>query len=1341
VKAAALLAGALCLNAFFASLGCASAGTTGSLTGKVTDQNGAAIAGAVVVASSPSETISTRTDASGHYVFLTLAPDTYTVSAGKAGYNTQSIAGAVVFADQTLTLSFVVNSFKTIAHVVTQSSASLVRPGTTVDVYSVNASTATQLATSAGGNNLDSAYSAIYQQPGVLGLPGNYGFYQAFFIHGSSFNQIGYEFDGVPVNRAFDNYPSSSLSNLGTEETEVYTGGGPADATSPTLGGYINQIVKTGTFPGYGTLSGGLGSPAFYHQATVEAGGATPDRLFSWYVGIRGADMIPNEFDASNGADLNPNGDNGFAQQGMIENALLFPASAFGLTSTRGPWSECLNATTAPANGSFLSPILAQLYGVHGKMNACNVYSPLAALGSYTLGGNDLSDRENVVNFHVAVPHRYDPGRDDVQILFDNFYYLTQGWDNLATFGGVPYFGAMFADAGGPNGEGLYNTFLDNLFETSGVNYLGPAGMPQYAGWCAVFNLYALFGESNRCPTTGYSPQPFYDSTQVVNARFGQSALGSPDIVAPYFFPSSPTDRAFGSGVSPYQVATARNNGSIVKAQYTKNFGSHAYLRLFGYTFYSDWLQNDPNFNYAVPFATGAAQGADYEVDTHTRGFNVEFADQFNSENLFSVAGAYTTASSLRWNNLQYLFTAAGTPIATLMAANGRCYAAYNNSQPGGLIDPGYPASFKAGAPVSCLSALAGAPISAVQAGSCMGKAAPFSCLPSAPPGATWELTQNLEPYANLNTVTPKFFDAALQDEYRPTDRWYINAGVRLESYGYGLGNYSSPEQAFWFDEINATACVDPTGLRQASQSDLDSGAPRYGLVPSSYVGFITTAPGQPCPYDPILGAQLYHPGQHGVPPITLGGSGTLTLTSWSPRVGFTYTVNPDSVVRFSYGRYTQPTETAFEQVLTYADGYQMATNLYNSSYYNNGFPSIVHNNPVQFSNNLDASYEEHIKHTDWAIKISPFYRYTSNQTVNVVIPGGLEGGFNTGTAKNSGVELAIQKGDVSRNGWSGQLSYTYTSSLLKYGLINGANDITSLLQALQPLESLERINGGSPCYYQGTGVPNCDKTAVVNGQRISPSKFIYNPYYDFTYTAAGLASEYPLTGYYPLYNGFFPNGLQGGDSSTIIPPNVFAGFLSYKHDKFQGTMTVNLWEGTQYGGPTDVAGIDPRSCVANQGQIGVVRGSQDGDYQTCPSAIAIPDPVTGQLATIGEYRNPWDLNLGAQLSYAITPRVRASVLLANIFNRCFGGSSEEWTAAFPPNSVICSYGYNQTYLGWSPAEAYDTAGAGFFYGNSPHSSVNGTTGYPRQFDVPYSPQTYQIAAPLQAYFTVNVQL
>ncbi|MBV8332952.1 MAG: carboxypeptidase regulatory-like domain-containing protein, partial [Candidatus Eremiobacteraeota bacterium] len=79
---------ALVLLVAFVSQGTwALASTTGGLAGYVLDADTSApIAGAQVTAASPSQTVTSTTDATGHFVFLTLSPDTYTVTANKNGY-------------------------------------------------------------------------------------------------------------------------------------------------------------------------------------------------------------------------------------------------------------------------------------------------------------------------------------------------------------------------------------------------------------------------------------------------------------------------------------------------------------------------------------------------------------------------------------------------------------------------------------------------------------------------------------------------------------------------------------------------------------------------------------------------------------------------------------------------------------------------------------------------------------------------------------------------------------------------------------------------------------------------------------------------------------------------------------------------------------------------------------------------------------------------------------------------------------------------------------------------------------------------------------------------------
>ena len=43
----------------------------------------------------------------------------------------------------------------------------------------------------------------------------------------------------------------------------------------------------------------------------------------------------------------------------------------------------------------------------------------------------------------------------------------------------------------------------------------------------------------------------------------------------------------------------------------------------------------------------------------------------------------------------------------------------------------------------------------------------------------------------------------------------------------------------------------------------------------------------------------------------------------------------------------------------------------------------------------------------------------TTGEAVTIALPGGLSGAFNSGTQRTQGIEVAILKGDPSRNGFS----------------------------------------------------------------------------------------------------------------------------------------------------------------------------------------------------------------------------------------------------------------------------------------------------------------------------------
>src|SRR6516164_3401664 len=179
-----------------------SAGTTGGIIGRVIDTDThAPIAGVLVSANSPSKVATSTTDASGTFRFLVLPPDTYTLSFSKSGYDPVAQAGLSVFADQVQSINIAMKkTLKTIARVTAQSAAALIRPGTTSDVYSVNAAGIRATQGVAGPGSLNNAYGAIASVPGTQLDPGEVGWWQTLHVRGGDIDQVGYELDGIPVN-------------------------------------------------------------------------------------------------------------------------------------------------------------------------------------------------------------------------------------------------------------------------------------------------------------------------------------------------------------------------------------------------------------------------------------------------------------------------------------------------------------------------------------------------------------------------------------------------------------------------------------------------------------------------------------------------------------------------------------------------------------------------------------------------------------------------------------------------------------------------------------------------------------------------------------------------------------------------------------------------------------------------------------------------------------------------------------------------------------------------------------------------------------------------------------
>ncbi|MBV8332593.1 MAG: carboxypeptidase regulatory-like domain-containing protein, partial [Candidatus Eremiobacteraeota bacterium] len=402
------------------------AGTTGGIVGRVVDSaTQAPVAGVTVTANAPTQTATSVTDAGGSYRFLSLEPDTYTLSFTKDGYEPQSIPGESVYSDVTLTVNAqIVKALKTIAHVTSQAANNLVKSGQTSDLYSVNAAGQAAAQGLVGPGTLNNAYGAIASVPGVNLSQGESGWWQELHIRGGDIDQVGFELDGIPVNRVYDNAPETMLSSLGSQEVQVYTGGVPAGSDAQGISGYVNQVIKTGTYPGYATGSLAAGYPAFYHQASVEVGGSTPDRLFSYYAGFGGSNQDFRYIDNNNGA--------------SIPNTFFYPVSAApgytcGLTScTPEPYSNGVVYTGAP--------------------------SPVLFTSGLAFGLIHQSLRDSIINLHFGVPHKHSALRDDAQLFWmtsENFndYFSSQNdfghnvidalfgplvWDDTYGYRGAP---------------------------------------------------------------------------------------------------------------------------------------------------------------------------------------------------------------------------------------------------------------------------------------------------------------------------------------------------------------------------------------------------------------------------------------------------------------------------------------------------------------------------------------------------------------------------------------------------------------------------------------------------------------------------------------------------------------------------------------------------------------------------------------------------------------------------------------------------------------------------------------------------------------------------------------
>jgi hypothetical protein len=1120
------------------------AGTTGTLSGTVVDSTTKLpISGVKVTAASPSQISSQTTDGEGHYSFLSLAPDTYTVSAEGKGFEPDSETGITVVADNTRILPIALGkALKTIGRTISRAnSGSLVRPGTTADVYSINAETQAKVAAAGGGGNLDSAFSALSTVPGVAVLPGQSGYIgaaAALSIRGGDYDQIGYQIDGIPVNRAFDNYPSGSTSSLGQQELQVYTGAPPASSVSEGISGYINQVIKTGTIPGFQSLTFGVGAPAYYHKFAAEFGGETANRRFSYYAGIGGYNQTYHYADNFDGASI---------------------GTSYGV-----PYGVACDPT------------------VSAKV-APSCYNGSAFNNGLLLGPNNLfltsqvADRDTVVNLHYYVPHK-DGSRDDLQALSSINFINTKIYSSTNDQGGAAFLNTV--GIGAP-------TYLDGYKLNLQPGTLASAG--------------------------------------TLNSSAGY-----------YYFPNTPT-HAFGAPIPENDQDGTNNNQGIVKLQYTKSLGTNAFARLYGYTYYSNWLIYGAQ---SAQFNGNAGNPGDYELSSHSRGLNFAFTDQLNAKNLLQFGADYVTSNVLRSNNTQYINgsysasklrsrTAVGVLVDSSNPTNGICYTSAATPTPCYKSA----ANYNGAAQFATIRSAFDGTVKAVPNATCGS-------------GPCQYLVLENGTYATFNQVDPRFYGLSLTDEFRPTSKLTINGGLRVDIYQYQSADTTgTTARTFLYNAYDRDNCLNSS--TQAITNKV------YGL------GLASSDAACPTGY---VAAPFTNP----------SGKTTQTYDVFQPRLGFTYAIDPSTVIRGSYGRYGQPPNSAFEQYnVAQQNAPAQLYGVYGFQQY--GFYSPSHPIPPAASNNYDFSIEHQFPQ-QISIKLTPFLRQTQNQTQQFFLNRATNfvSGLNVGNQTSRGVELELDKGDFARDGLSARLAFAYTNSYIKYNtLSNGRTVLSPVVDGINAYNAFTKAGGGASCYTTaaGDGTPGTADPTCAAGS-------IANPYYN-----APLQS----TSAYAPGSRFVPYdtipAAIGVSSTQIGVPFVASLVLNEKIKRFSIAPIFQLFAGQRYGTPLSTAGIDPTACTGalnttTAGDPRYANGPQPGasfDASKCGQLDnGIPNIETGSFDGIGAYVNPTNLLMHMQLSYEVSKNFAITANVSNLINTCFGGSSVPWNIA-----GACGYTYS----------------------------------------------------------------
>ncbi len=244
-------------------------GTSSRVTGTVTDQNGATVAGASVTLTNEGSKVSftTQTSDSGIYVFDSVQVGTYTVTVEKQGFKKLISIGNSVNVNQPATVNASLEVGGVDVAVEVQGTAEIVQTSTSGNLGNT-VEQRTLIALPIVGNRGRNPLEFINFQPGVVTGANTGG---GIHVHGSRDRAFNFTLDGIDINETTaggSNFTPIRTNPDSLTEFQVVTGNFTAEQ-GRSSGAQVTLVTRPGTNGFHGTLFEFYQTPRFHANEYV----------------------------------------------------------------------------------------------------------------------------------------------------------------------------------------------------------------------------------------------------------------------------------------------------------------------------------------------------------------------------------------------------------------------------------------------------------------------------------------------------------------------------------------------------------------------------------------------------------------------------------------------------------------------------------------------------------------------------------------------------------------------------------------------------------------------------------------------------------------------------------------------------------------------------------------------------------------------------------------------------------------------------------------------------------------------------------------------------------------